>query len=164
MRSQRVFGSWTLACEVLLSRGTRACALWQPVGQGARALEWKVELTASLRPVVVVDGPLAMASGLTAYVSGAAVRMPGPACDASGCTVAMPLGGRIEAALASGGALTFAFSEGRSRVTADASGDGFPQAAASLSGPPDATLYGTFSCGTRSLRPRAEARPARAAQ
>jgi hypothetical protein len=146
VRSERVFGNWALRCEGLLSKGSRACVIRQTFGAPPASITWEIALTRSLRPVAVFDGPILLAGGLSSYFRGREDRLPDPRCDATGCTIVAPLSGVLEAALSAGSPISFIYTAGVSRVVADATGAGFPEAAASLSGAPDPSLYGTIGC------------------
>jgi invasion protein IalB len=145
--SQRRFGAWVLSCEGLLSARDRVCFIVQqaPVG----GLTWRVGLTASLLPVVVLDGPAAWsATAVTIESEGQVVDLPAARCQHGSCEIVVAFMGILQDVLASGAELTVLFGPAQSRTVVTFQGHGFPEAVASLAGPPDGSLYGAVACGS----------------
>jgi invasion protein IalB len=101
LRTTRMYGGWSLNCEILLSNKTHLCAVEQGIlFDGRRGLNWSIALAADNQPVLVVWIAQATSESETKISVGelALVRKP-TICDPMGCQVIIPFDAPLQAAV-----------------------------------------------------------------
>jgi invasion protein IalB len=101
LRTSRLYGAWSLNCEIQLSTKNHICAVEQGIlFDGRRGLNWSIALDANKQPVLVIwmaqatsDSEIKVSAGELALV-----RKPS-ICDAMGCQVIIPFEAPLQTAV-----------------------------------------------------------------